>query len=423
MALRNDISINWDVSPRIITVNSPSVEITMQDLYDTLRDRETIQIDEQRIIAGAGKEPLGGGVLVGLTLTLNNALLAFEARPGPTYTQCNVSGGNLVAVDSNGDALDSPIYPTAFTQIVLANSSSATLQEIDAIQYASFNGGVTIDVTSSYTGTTFPIGTLQQPVNNLSDAYTIAVYRGFRRFFLISDLVIDEVIPNLDDYTFIGRGMDRTHIQIDDIANTNNCEYLDSHTAGTLDGDSRLEGCFIDNLNYIKGFIESCVLSAGVITLGGNETAHFLDCWSGVPGSGTPIIDLGGAGQSLALRGYNGGIKLRNKTGIESVSIDLNSGQAVLENTVINGEIVCRGVGKLIDINGDDIPTGIWNGATIINETINGPITAEVNTESIANAVWNEDLSTYTTANTAGNIVWITIKKIVNKLIPYFYAN
>ncbi|RLD56520.1 MAG: hypothetical protein DRI97_07300 [Bacteroidetes bacterium] len=122
-------------------------------------------------------------------------------------------------------------------------------------------------------------------------------------------------------------------------------------------------------MTYIKGYIESCVLTAGVITLGGSETAHFLDCWSGVPGVGTPVIDMGGSGQSLAIRGYNGGITLRNKTGSESVSIDLASGQAVLENTVTGGSIVARGEGKLIDVNGDHIPTGLWNGVTILNET------------------------------------------------------
>lgn len=128
MTIRYDLSVNWDVSPRIITVASPSVEITMQDLYDTLRDLEDDpgNMDEEYIVSGAGKEQLGGGVLVGLTITLNNAKLAFEARTGPSYIQCNVSGGNLVAIDDVGASMG-PIEPTAFTQIVLANSSSSTL--------------------------------------------------------------------------------------------------------------------------------------------------------------------------------------------------------------------------------------------------------------------------------------------------------
>lgn len=127
MSFRADISIDWEVSPRIITVAAPSEAITMQDLYDTLRTLEAQQVatDDKPIVSGAGKENLGGGVSVGLTITLLNARLAFEARPGPDFVQCLVSGGNLVAIDDVGADM-SPIEPTAYTQIILSNSSSAT---------------------------------------------------------------------------------------------------------------------------------------------------------------------------------------------------------------------------------------------------------------------------------------------------------
>ncbi len=386
MAVRNDISIDWSLSPRIITVEAPSIEITMQDLYDTLRTEEVVQVDEPYVIAGAGKEPLGGGVVVGLTLTLNNALLAFEARTGPSYIQCNVAGGNLVAVDSNGNPVNSPIFPTAFTQIVLANSSSATLQELDAIQFSSYGGGITIDVVNGVSGTEYPIGTPQHPVKSLDDLVLIRANQGLPRVvFIVTDLDITAAVPSMKYYNFIGQGMDRTTIDIDAVADVEDCAYFDAHVTGTLDGNSRIEQCIIDNLNYIKGFIQQCVLSAGTIVLGGAETAHFLDCWSGVPGSGTPTIDMGGSGQALALRNYNGGIKLQNKTGTEAISIDLNSGQVRLENTINNGELVCRGVGKLIDDDTlEHIPSGDWNGTTIINETIS--------TLQVADAVWDKEL-------------------------------
>ena len=136
MTIRNDITIDWNADPRIVTVDSPSTEITMQDLLDTLRSEESKapNVDDDSIVDAAGKEDLGGGVYVGLTVTLLNARLAFEARPGPTFAQCKVSGGNLVALDSDGNTMNA-IEPTAYTQIVLANSSSATLQT-----YASGSG-------------------------------------------------------------------------------------------------------------------------------------------------------------------------------------------------------------------------------------------------------------------------------------------
>ncbi|RLA01757.1 MAG: hypothetical protein DRQ42_02430, partial [Gammaproteobacteria bacterium] len=249
MAVRNDISIDWSLSPRIITVDAPSIEVTMQDLYDTLRTEEVVQVDEPRIIAGAGKEPLGGGVVVGLTLTLNNALLAFEARSGPAYTQCNVSGGNLVAVDSNGDPVSSPIFPTAFTQIVLANSSSATLQELVAIQFASYNGGITLDEILGTVGGDYDVGTPVNPAKDYVSVVAVQESQGLPKvIYVIKDTSITSATPPLKFYTFIGEGMDRSIIDIDAIADVEDCAYFDAHLRGTLDGNSRLSGCLIDNL-------------------------------------------------------------------------------------------------------------------------------------------------------------------------------
>ncbi len=241
-------------------------------------------------------------------------------------------------------------------------------------------------MVNGVSGTEYPIGTPQHPVKSLDDLVLIRANQGLPRVvFIVTDLDITAAVPSMKYYNFIGQGMDRTTINIDAVADVEDCAYFDAHVTGTLDGNSRIEQCIIDNLNYIKGFIQQCVLSAGTIVLGGAETAHFLDCWSGVPGSGTPTIDMGGSGQALALRNYNGGIKLQNKTGTEAISIDLNSGQVRLENTINNGELVCRGVGKLIDDDTlEHIPSGDWNGTTIINETIS--------TLQVADAVWDKEL-------------------------------
>jgi len=40
MASRSDLRIFWHLSPRLIIVDDPSTEISIQDLHDTLRDRE-----------------------------------------------------------------------------------------------------------------------------------------------------------------------------------------------------------------------------------------------------------------------------------------------------------------------------------------------------------------------------------------------
>ena len=90
MTARTDLTVDWYASPRIITVLSPSTEITIQDLVDTCRvlEEEYVAMDDDHLVDAGGKENLGGGVKVGITATLRNALVAFETRTGPSFHVC-----------------------------------------------------------------------------------------------------------------------------------------------------------------------------------------------------------------------------------------------------------------------------------------------------------------------------------------------
>lgn len=432
MAERSDLTTFWEESPRIIEVASPSAEIIMQDLHDTLKsnveqasenDDSLDNMDDDPLIDSAGKEDLGGGVKVGITSTLQNAQLAFESRITPTSTgtittangagtqlidsaadfvtdgvergaviinfddqsitevlevldlnnlrtrvlrggtnndygsadnykiwnivQCDIEGGNLVAVDVDGTTPISSIFPTAFTQIVRTSSSSATLQEQADIQFASYNGGVTVDVANTtgnaVAGTGFPAGTGRAPSDNLSDALTIADELGLDRFYVIGDLTLSVGIT-LDGKRFVGQSSNKTTITVPAAATANGCEYQDCVITGTLDGDSIIERAVVSSLDLVSGFIYLCAIQ-GPVTLGGSSQANFLDCFSLVAGVGTPEIIVG-TGQPLTVRNYNGGIKLSGKTGTEGCSVDMNSGQVVIADDNTAGEITLRGVAK-----------------------------------------------------------------------------
>ena len=122
MAVRTDITVNFLVSPRLVEVAAPSTEVTIQDLYDTLREIEDdIQnLDDDFLISAGGKEPLGGGVLVGVTAELNNAQLLFETRR-IVLESGTITGSGSPAVGSPTLELGSP--PLTGT---IANDSSAT---------------------------------------------------------------------------------------------------------------------------------------------------------------------------------------------------------------------------------------------------------------------------------------------------------
>jgi len=106
MSIRTDVTVNWGLSPRIITIAAPSTEVTIQDLADTLRALEHSPIpgfdvfSHDYIIDLAGKEDLGGGTSVGITATLKDAQVQFEIRPDPLTTGAATTGdtdGNYFA--------------------------------------------------------------------------------------------------------------------------------------------------------------------------------------------------------------------------------------------------------------------------------------------------------------------------------------
>ena len=129
MPFRSDITIDWSVNPRIIQVPSTSVEVTVQDLIDTIRLHEDDPVNlayPTLIKAATGKQQLTTELLVGITLTLSDTLLAFEERLSPPTERCDVKGGNLLAVDDM-DVSVPPILTTDFTQVVYDLSPAPTL--------------------------------------------------------------------------------------------------------------------------------------------------------------------------------------------------------------------------------------------------------------------------------------------------------
>ena len=427
MAVRDDITVLPYLSPRLIRVESPSTEVTLQDLHDTLRawedsvDGETYDV----LIQSSGKEPLGGGVFVGVTSALQNALVSFAARTtsvstgnvttsnvageslidaaatfvtdgiipgawvvnftdlscgtvllvvsetellvetmadgtdnqltiGDVYKvwnviQCDAAGGNLTAVDGVGASID-PIFPTMGTQPVRAAASSSTSQNSSAIQYSSFGGGVSIDVNSPYSGTLYPTGTIESPVNNMADADLIMAQRGFHMVFVTGNLTL-ATIDASEGHIFVGQSEGLTTITIEPAADVSNCEFQRATVTGTLDGGNTLRECLVTDINVLNGQIDDCGLS-GTLVLGGGVEAQILRCYSAVGGAGMPIIDCGGAGQALLVRNYSGGIQFQNKTGADAMSIDMLSGEIIIDADVTGGSFEIRGISKLTDNSG-----------------------------------------------------------------------
>ena len=337
MTIRTDLTINWEVSPRIITVASPSTEATVQDIYDTCMslEAESNAMEDPHIINAAGKESLGGGTSVGLTVTLLDAKLAFEARPGPSFIQCAVGGGNLVAVDTF-NVPTSPIEPTSYTQVLLTSSSSATLQDLESVQAASFAGGVAIKPSALNTGTDFPAGTREFPTSVFMDAHYIAHERGLNKFFLMEDFTLGNFNLSGMNHVFIGDSP-FISLTIEAQAVFTNSSVENLTLIGELDGLNKIFQCNIGAVSNISGFVKDCAFNS---TVSLNGTTGFYDCYSNTPGMGYPIVDVGS--NVLMTRNFSGSIGLTNVTG-GIHTLHILGGRVILDNTCSGGTVYVRG--------------------------------------------------------------------------------
>lgn len=116
----------FDFDTKIITVPSPDTTLDLQFLVNEVRNAEGNLLPGMgydKIMDAFGKQDLGGGNFVGITvILLDGWRVSFEARSGPTTVSVTVSGGNFV-----GEAGANPIAPSAYTQVTISQSTSAAL--------------------------------------------------------------------------------------------------------------------------------------------------------------------------------------------------------------------------------------------------------------------------------------------------------
>lgn len=257
-----------------------------------------------------------------------------------------------------------------FFELTVSSLVDSSIQQLPEIEYASFNGGVTIDVINGTPGTVFPAGTPAQPVNNLVDLHAISAVRKFNKIYVIGNLTLD-ASSSWIGHEFVGESALKTKITILPIADTKNCEYYECTVRGTLDDTSQIQNSVITGLDFVDGFIFQCAIGPEPIALGTSTIANLFSCYSTVPGSYTPSINMNGTG-ILGLRDYKGGMLLTNYHGIDSHTIGLQEGKLILDsNTITSGTFVVYGTGSLIDEEGNRIPSGVWNGGvTIKNELV-----------------------------------------------------
>lgn len=313
-------------------------------------------------------QPLSGG-------TGNNWDLTDSYTIYPNVL-CSISGGNLVAVDDVGASI-SPVFQSPNTSVIRTSASSATNTNSADLEHSSYNNGVTIDVINGVSGTTHPTGTNRQPVDNLTDASTIAAARGFNRLYIRGDLTLGAT-DNVDDYIIISESDHQSTITVTSGCSTSHTNFRNSILEGTTNGEVDIHNCVIGT-NGISGFsgdLKETLIKGNIISIA-NSNINILNCRSGIAGTSHPELTVSGT-SNTNIRSYVGGLGINGLTA-GNMSIDMAPGSIHFHNTCTGGTALIRGIYALTDESNGTIivrPDEVANiEKLLLNRTHTDPVT------------------------------------------------
>jgi len=293
---------------------------------------------------------------------------------------------NLIGANSNvGDKVN-------VNQVSVRSNNSAGMTSSAAVEYASYNNCVTLNVNSGFSGTTYPIGTLQKPVNNLTDALSICAYRGFNTITLLSNVTVN-VIHNIDN--LIIRSTDwylEIHIELG--ASCYHTTFEKLSVFGTVSG---IWNVFIDCWIYTVDNFCGWMIGGSFtdITLAPYNDEGLGQSWFDnlVPMyPNIPAILIMNTNTEISCTGLDGAYEIQNMDAASLAEIGFDSGTLIINASCTGGTIVAIGNGILV------------NNSSNVSINIDGLISKD----TISQAVWDESLAVHTVGGTPGKALAIT---------------
>lgn len=340
------------------------LEVRQMNLTTFAQDVADLQDDPEGVWASTAYEytaPISVGGVQLAPVVIVNTPYTVEFEDGQYAV--NLAGANTNLQDK-----------VVVNQVSIRPNNSAGLTFSDAINQQSFqNAAVWIDTIDGIAGTQFPRGTTTDPVNNADDAAIIANRINLHNFYLAGTVNAMGTYP-VPRYTVFGSNP-TTAIVVGTALNVTESGFERCAVVGSVTGRGSYKDCSIGKtlgLTGVEGIFDNCGI-AGNITLdaAATEPIIFKDCISAIAGLSKPMLNCNGTAAGINFRRYTGGLSITNFNNVNGkMSLDLMGAEVSLDSTnCTDGEIVARGIGRIIDENGTVLPYGsqTWNGITIKN--------------------------------------------------------
>ena len=358
------------------------LEVRAMDIVQFGKDLYDVQDSSEGVWAPTAFEytapkDVGGVQLAPVLLILDPYRITFEDG----QYAVNLVGGNTNIQDF-----------VTVNQVSIRPNNSAGQTFSDIINSQSFEGAmVWVDTDDGLPGIAFPRGTPTDEVDNLSDAIAIANRESLHQFHFRGTINASGS-PGVTRYFILGV-TPADSIIIGSALDVQDCSFERVAIVGSIVGRGSWKDCSVAktlNLSGVEGIWDNCGL-AGNITLDATATEPILfkDCVSVIAGIAKPGLNCNNTAAGINFRRYAGGLAVTNFSNpAGTMTLDLMGSEVSIDSaTCTNGVIVARGVGKLVDENGDIIPNG--------SITINGNLFISnrlINADQVSSAaaIWTE---------------------------------
>jgi len=340
------VSIGSDDNPTIIDVNGCTADIMVRNFSGSLKIINATQGNIIEVYLNSGEITLDSTVTnavidvggVGVLINESSLQVSQDGLMNKTTVADSILNTNLSVYDSPntvGMSLTSGVY--------------------NGILYINSNG------TS---GTEYPVGLFETPVNNMIDANVLIVKYGLNILHFHSDMVIPH------DFDLSNHIVESHNTFVDTLTLsggclTDNTVFRNVKITGHLNGEVTCDHCFLSDVDGVSGNISNTVFDGNISCV--QIPGHVLQLTNCRSNSQMPVnIDMG----SSSLNGINsfGMFNIKNVSLGTVCNMHSGFGYIILDSTCSSGDIMLQGFGKVVNNS---------NGSNVINGMVDGILTED----------------------------------------------
>jgi hypothetical protein len=238
------------------------------------------------------------------------------------------------------------------------HTDSAIATNTELLELSSFNEKVHIDTVDGASGTAYPLGVLDHPVDNLTDALSIAATNGIGEIAVKNQLTI-LASHLIDNMTFSSDSWPA--ITLNTGVAMENTLFRRVSLYGEFEGYwNTLEDCWVYEVTNFSGWVRGGSIGEVSLAVGlGGEfggQSFFDNIVPLFPGT-TSIINAN-TNSEISLTNCTDIVTLKSMTAGATAVVGLSGGQLIIDATCTGGTIVVTGTGSYVN-----------NSAVVIDDT------------------------------------------------------